>query len=220
MERGRAAGDWSASLGIWGQVLFEGEALNPTRSGCGASNRSARWVSSFLLQWARVMARGKNDLRRAGHSSSGCPCHGRRCKPGTRHEPPCVTREARSQERTATPGLVALCTARCMGLSCGVDFHTRGVLFVLSRLFFVRQETMREADTDSDGVVSFAELVSLMHKLKKDPNASSLFVRKIHKAPAQVRQKRGGLARGLGLHAPLTVVGGAESVQHGLPCRA
>lgn len=46
---------------------------------------------------------------------------------------------------------------------------------------------MREADTDSDGVVSFAELVSLMHRLKRDPSASSLFVRRIHKAPAQVR---------------------------------
>lgn len=46
---------------------------------------------------------------------------------------------------------------------------------------------MRETDTDNDGVVSFAELVTLMHKLKKDPNSSNLFVRKIHKAPAQVR---------------------------------
>lgn len=45
---------------------------------------------------------------------------------------------------------------------------------------------MREADADRDGVVSFGELVSLMHRLKKDPVASSLFVRKIHKAPAQV----------------------------------
>lgn len=48
---------------------------------------------------------------------------------------------------------------------------------------------MRETDTDNDGVVSFAELVSLMHKLKKDPNSSNLFVRKIHKAPAQVRDE-------------------------------
>lgn len=47
---------------------------------------------------------------------------------------------------------------------------------------------MKEADADGNGVVSFAELVSLMHRLKKDPSsASSVFVRKIHKAPAQVR---------------------------------
>ncbi|CAM9433997.1 unnamed protein product, partial [Sphacelaria rigidula] len=45
---------------------------------------------------------------------------------------------------------------------------------------------MREADADSNGVISFAELVSLMHRLKKDPSsASSVFVRKIRKAPAQ-----------------------------------
>lgn len=46
---------------------------------------------------------------------------------------------------------------------------------------------MREADSDNSGTVSFAELVALVHKLKKDPNASNAFVRKIHKAPAQVR---------------------------------
>ncbi|CAB1100770.1 unnamed protein product [Ectocarpus sp. CCAP 1310/34] len=54
------------------------------------------------------------------------------------------------------------------------------------KLLQVGQESMREADTDNNGSVSFGELASLMHKLKKDPNSNSAFVRKIHKAPAQV----------------------------------
>lgn len=45
---------------------------------------------------------------------------------------------------------------------------------------------MKEADTDNTGVVSFGELAALMHKLKKDPSSTSAFVKKIHKAPAQV----------------------------------
>lgn len=45
---------------------------------------------------------------------------------------------------------------------------------------------MKEADTDNNGVVSFGELAALMHKLKKDPSSTSAFVKKIHKAPAQV----------------------------------
>lgn len=48
---------------------------------------------------------------------------------------------------------------------------------------------MKEADTDDNGVVSFGELAALMHKLKKDPSSTSAFVKKIHKAPAQVRAK-------------------------------
>lgn len=46
---------------------------------------------------------------------------------------------------------------------------------------------MREADADDSRSVSFAEIVTVMHKLKKDPSTSTAFVRKIHKAPAQVR---------------------------------
>lgn len=57
---------------------------------------------------------------------------------------------------------------------------------ICPHLYPNKKESMKEADADSNGVVSFAELVSLMHRLKKDPHASSLFVRKIHKAPAQV----------------------------------
>ena len=45
---------------------------------------------------------------------------------------------------------------------------------------------MKEADTDNNVVVSFGELAALMHKLKKDPGNTSSFVKKIHKAPAQV----------------------------------
>lgn len=48
---------------------------------------------------------------------------------------------------------------------------------------------MREADTDNSGTISFGELVTFMHKLKKDPTSASAFVRKIHKAPAQVRAR-------------------------------
>lgn len=88
-------------------------------------------------------------------------------------------------------------TVVCLSASaCDI---TRVFLCFFSRLdFFVcpthapyglcfLQESMREADADSNGVISFAELVSLMHRLKKDPSsASSVFVRKIRKAPAQV----------------------------------
>lgn len=46
---------------------------------------------------------------------------------------------------------------------------------------------MREADADRSETITFGELVSVMHKLKKDPNsAAATYVRKIHKAPAQV----------------------------------
>ena len=46
---------------------------------------------------------------------------------------------------------------------------------------------MREADTDGSDTLSFAELVTVTHKIKKDPNSTSAtYVRKIHKAPAQV----------------------------------
>lgn len=46
---------------------------------------------------------------------------------------------------------------------------------------------MREADADGSDTITFGELVSVMHKLKKDPNsAAATYVRKIHKAPAQV----------------------------------
>lgn len=44
---------------------------------------------------------------------------------------------------------------------------------------------MKEADVYNGGSVSFGEVVSIMHKLKKD-STSSVNVRKIHKAPAQV----------------------------------
>lgn len=54
-----------------------------------------------------------------------------------------------------------------------------------------QQEAMKEADADGSGSVSFGELASLMHKLKKDPNSSSAFVRKIHKAPAAVSHNPG-----------------------------
>lgn len=61
-------------------------------------------------------------------------------------------------------------------------------------LFFAgNQESVREADTDNDGLVTFGELASLMHKLKKDPSSNSAFVRKIHKAPAQVRKGERGI---------------------------
>lgn len=49
---------------------------------------------------------------------------------------------------------------------------------------------MKEADTDDNGVVSFGELAAVMHKLKKDPASTSAFVKKIHKAPAQVRKEQ------------------------------
>lgn len=45
---------------------------------------------------------------------------------------------------------------------------------------------MKDADVYNGGSVSFGEVVSIMHKLKKDTGASSVNVRKIHKAPAQV----------------------------------
>lgn len=57
------------------------------------------------------------------------------------------------------------------------------------RLSSVPQEAMKEADTDGSGGITFGELAALMHKLKKDPNSNSAFVRKIHKAPAQVRSR-------------------------------
>lgn len=53
------------------------------------------------------------------------------------------------------------------------------------------QEAMKEADVYNGGSVSFGEVVSIMHKLKKDNTASSMNVRKIHKAPAQ---HSGGMA--------------------------
>ena len=57
-------------------------------------------------------------------------------------------------------------------------------------LLSLLQESMKEADTDNDGAVSFGELAALMHKLKKDPNSgTNALVRKIHKAPAQVRRE-------------------------------
>ncbi|CAM9964616.1 unnamed protein product [Ascophyllum nodosum] len=54
------------------------------------------------------------------------------------------------------------------------------------------QDVMREADTDGSDTLSFAELVTVTHKIKKDPNSTSAtYVRKIHKAPAQ---HSGGMA--------------------------
>ncbi len=64
-------------------------------------------------------------------------------------------------------------------------------MLLLLLLLLLLQESMKEADTDNDGSVSFGELAALMYKLKKNPNSgTSAFVRKIHKAPAQVSEQQ------------------------------
>lgn len=85
-------------------------------------------------------------------------------------------------------GLVTFGSTGFCGLPAGIPCFSMLLL----------QESIKEADTDNGGSVSFGELVALMHKLKKDPNAasSSAFVNKIHKAPAQVRECAGPVSAG------------------------